>query len=519
MNSNKAVLYNLERKSINNKFELIFIKPFMKKIYLLAIFSFFIIITKTNAQIGIGTPTPDNSAMLDVKNPNKGLLVPRVTLIGTNDVTTIPSPATSLLVYNTTAAGSGGTAVTTGYYYWNGTAWIQFATGSSSGSSNAWLLTGNAGTVDSTNFIGTIDNVPFNIRVNNKKAGRIDQNLLNTFWGYQTGNANTTGNNNTANGYAGLQSNTTGNFNTANGVNALYFNTTGSSNTSNGALSLYSNTTGGNNTANGVTALYKNTTGNFNTANGVSALYKNITGGFNTANGFQSLYSNATGSNNTANGFNALSSNSIGDYNTANGYGTLSSNTSGFNNTALGAGADVGSSNLSNATAIGANSVVNASDKVRIGSTAVTVIEGQVAYSFPSDKRFKYNIKDNVPGLEFIKILTPVTYYFDEKKLDEYSKTGILNNSFIHAASYDGEKQLHTGFLAQDVEKIAKDLGYEFDGVHAPANGKDHYSLAYSQFIMPLVKGMQEQQVIIETLQKQNAELIKRVEKIESKIK
>ena len=63
---------------------------------------------------------------------------------------------------------------------------------------------------------------------------------------------------------------------------------------------------------------------------------------------------------------------------------------------------------------------------------------------------------------------------------------------------------MHTGFLAQDVEKIAKDLGYNFDGVHAPANNKDHYSLAYSQFIMPLVKGMQEQQQTIEELKMEN---------------
>ena len=95
--------------------------------------------------------------------------------------------------------------------------------------------------------------------------------------------------------------------------------------------------------------------------------------------------------------------------------------------------------------------------------------------------------------------------------MDEYSKTGIINNNIIQPASYTGEMQLHTGFLAQDVEKIAKDLGYNFDGVHAPANDKDHYSLAYSQFIMPLVKGMQEQQAIIDA---QN----KRIEKLEQQM-
>ncbi len=49
-------------------------------------------------------------------------------------------------------------------------------------------------------------------------------------------------------------------------------------------------------------------------------------------------------------------------------------------------------------------------------------------------------------------------------------------------------------------KKIFKELGYSFDGVHAPANDRDHYSLAYSQFIMPLVKSVQEQQKLIEFL-------------------
>ena len=180
----------------------------------------------------------------------------------------------------------------------------------------------------------------------------------------------------------------------------------------------------------------------------------------------------------------------------------MRSNITGSNNTAIGRGTDVTTNNLTNATAIGYNAKVNASNKVRIGNSSVTVIEGQVAYSFPSDSRFKYNIKNNVPGLDFIKKLQPVTYYFDNEKLDEYTKTGVLNNSLAHNVAYTGEKEIHTGFLAQDVEKVAKEMGYHFDGVHAPTNDKDHYTLAYSQFIMPLVKGMQEQQAEIETLKK-----------------
>lgn len=40
--------------------------------------------------------------------------------------------------------------------------------------SNAWLLTGNTGTVDGTNFLGTTDSIPLNFRVNNSRAFRIE---------------------------------------------------------------------------------------------------------------------------------------------------------------------------------------------------------------------------------------------------------------------------------------------------------------------------------------------------------
>ncbi|GAB4448726.1 MAG: hypothetical protein OHK0036_04580 [Bacteroidia bacterium] len=79
---------------------------------------------------------PDNSALLDVGNGNantggdtKGLLIPRVALTSSTDVTTIPSPAKSLLVWNT---GSGG-LTPAGFYYWDGTQWVQLATGSGGG--------------------------------------------------------------------------------------------------------------------------------------------------------------------------------------------------------------------------------------------------------------------------------------------------------------------------------------------------------------------------------------------------
>jgi len=66
-----------------------------------------------------------------------------------------------------------------------------------------------------------------------------------------------------------------------------------------------------------------------------------------------------------------------------------------------------------------------------------------------------------------------------------------------------------TGFIAQEVEKVAKELGFDFSGVDIPENEDDYYGLRYAQFVVPLVKAVQEQQQMITQLQKENAELQK----------
>ena len=78
------------------------------------------------AQTGIGTTSPDASAKLEVSSTNKGFLPPRVTLTSGTDNTTIPSPATGLMVYNT----GNNAGLVAGYYYWNGSSWATIATAS-----------------------------------------------------------------------------------------------------------------------------------------------------------------------------------------------------------------------------------------------------------------------------------------------------------------------------------------------------------------------------------------------------
>ena len=72
---------------------------------------------------------------------------------------------------------------------------------------------------------------------------------------------------------------------------------------------------------------------------------------------------------------------------------------------------------------------------------------------------------------------------------------------------YDIEKKRITGFIAQDVEKAAKDAGYDFQGVEAPKNADGLYSLRYADFVVPFVIAMQEQQKTIELLQERISNL------------
>ena len=95
---------------------------------------FFLFSIQLYAQTGIGTTTPEVSAKLDVTSSNKGFLPPRITLTSLTDNTTIPNPATGLLVYNT----GNNVGLVAGYYYWNGSSWATIATATGSGVSASY---------------------------------------------------------------------------------------------------------------------------------------------------------------------------------------------------------------------------------------------------------------------------------------------------------------------------------------------------------------------------------------------
>ena len=200
--------------------------------------------------------------------------------------------------------------------------------------------------------------------------------------------------------------------------------------------------------------------------------------------------------------------NSTGSSNVMIGSGAGFSSYVGNNLVIIGNNADATDA-LDNSMALGNGANITASNQVRIGNIFVTSIGGYVAWSNLSDGRFKKNVKSDVKGLEFILKLKPVTYNLDLEKLNKFngSEKSIDQKSDI----------VQSGFIAQDVEKVAKEINYNFSGVDKPKNEKDHYSLRYSEFVVPIVKAIQEQQEIIENQQKLINDLLKRIETLENK--
>ena len=369
---------------------------------------------------------------------------------------------------------------------------------------------------------------------------------------------NNNGNQNVSIGYQSMINNTSGGNNVAVGANALILNTSGSGNVGIGVSSLANLTTGNYNTAVGVialsgnkssensafgyAALATNTQGNYNNAFGANALRNNTIGSANVAFGNDALKTLASGTGSSAFGYAVLANDKMGSNSgfgrvalhlNENGYGNtgigeaaLYNNLTGTYNTALGAQAGVSlPNNVSNVIVIGRATGwgTTSSNQVNIGNFSVSWIGGQTGWFHYSDKRIKNDIRQDVPGLDFITRLKPVTYHVDIRKQEEIANRGVEMNEEIKKVAqsdwegkYDVEKIKMTGFLAQDVEEAAASVNYSFNGVHKPKNG-GLYSLDYSAFVVPLVKAMQEQQSLIEKQQKLIEELLKRVEALESK--
>ncbi|MGB4931306.1 MAG: tail fiber domain-containing protein, partial [Chitinophagales bacterium] len=209
----------------------------------------------------------------------------------------------------------------------------------------------------------------------------------------------------------------------------------------------------------------------------------------------------------------SLSANTTGSLIVAVGSSAGSVGISNSYSTFLGASSGIsGVGPYTYSTAIGYSAVVDASNQVRVGTASTTSIGGYVNWTNISDGRFKTNVQENVPGLDFIMALRPVTYNLDVAAINVFhhipdsltDKNGVAQKT----------NQIQTGFIAQEVEITAQKLNYDFSGVDVPQNDESTYGLRYAEFVVPLVKAVQEQQAQIEMLQKLVAEQNELIKKI-----
>jgi hypothetical protein len=346
-------------------------------------------------------------------------------------------------------------------------------------------------------------------------------------------------------GHNAGKNNTTGKFNSIIGFESALNNTEGSDNVFLGYQCGFSNKLGVNNIFIGKSAGYNNIGeiqtepyyleyGSYNVFIGNNSGYNNVSGWTNCFLGNFSGYGNDTGSDNTfignfsgesnssGSGNSSLGafsnrSNTIGIQNVTIGFysgnlNTGSSNTfvgayagvdnlTGQNNTIIGYYANVSDGSLFNATAIGNGAIVNASNKIILGNSSITSIGGYGNWTNYSDRRLKENIVYNKDlGLKFIMDLKTARYNFKD----------------------DANKRSRDGLIAQDVKQSLDKLNITFSGLVIDNDSIGTMNLSYSDFVVPLINAVQEQQTEINSLKsenkefkKENIELKKRLDQLE----
>lgn len=321
-----------------------------RKCKLSPFFVFLLISVFSKAQVGIGTSSPDSSAMLQISSKDKGILLPSVALVSLTDRTTIQNPADGLIVWNN---GSGALAEK-GFYYWNASKWNMLSTtsGNNGNGSNggggitpmsAWnnsaSNSGNSGGANTNLSLGTNTSDDLVFKVNSVSVGRLGVNNSVSFGTNANASQNGIALGNSSSAYQGIAIGTNTSV-TANESVALGANS---------KISGYQSTAVGYNakvTVNEATAIGNNADASgfqsvalgYNaktTTNDATALGKN-----SAASGFQSTavgYNAKTASNSeTAVGYNTQTNNqnstavgsgaqALGQFSTAIGYGASTS--------------------------------------------------------------------------------------------------------------------------------------------------------------------------------------------------
>ena len=160
------------------------------------------------------------------------------------------------------------------------------------------------------------------------------------------------------------------------------------------------------------------------------------------------------------------------------------------------------------------------------GTTLSTNLTGGYgAWQNASDGRFKRDVRHDVPGLELISALRPVTYRLDAPAIERFigaedrlERNVSPEELTEQRAAWDRAAQdRHAGLLAQEVSVLLDSLERCQDIVHVPNEARDHYTVGYASLVVPLVRAVQQQQERIAALSASNMELLDRLEQAQAR--
>jgi hypothetical protein len=410
------------------------------------------------AQMGInstGTP-PANNAMLDISSTTKGLLIPRMTTAQR----TALAHTQGLTVFDIT---------TNGYWYSDGSKWVNLATISSA---SPWLTSGSHIYNGNTSNVGigtTTPQASFNVGADktvlfgtdssgngnkliwygSKGAFRAGYAILSEFNSSNVGiKSFATGNGNTA---SGLYSIAMGSNNLASGEGSISM---GTNSTSAGdfsfSLGVHTDASGKNSVALGS---YTKASGGVSTA----------IGNANTASG---LYSIAMGDNSIASG---TESTAIGLFNIASGVASTAMGRFANTNNHTNSFCIAGVSNNGAATNTTDNQMMMRFDNytfyVAGTNNYAYIIPASNGWAYTSDRNRKENFEE-LNGESVLKKIAKIPFYswnFKDKEVKQYRHYGIMAQDF-----HDNFGKDNLGVIGNDTTVSALDLlGVAYSGIKA----------------------------------------------------
>ena len=420
---------------------------------------------------------------------------------------------------NTLIGGLAGTNLTTGDN--NVAIGVNSLTTDTLGDRNVAVGVAALGT---QNFTSTTDS--YNTAVGYTAGAVITTGVGNTLMGGLAGDRLTDADYNVAIGFNSLTTDTLGSRSTAIGYAALstqnYTSATNAENTAVGYAAGGVVTTGVQNTLIGSRAGDAIVDAHFNTAVGFDALGTNTEANYNTAIGYRALsvqtqpssantLNTAVGadaglrvtgaSNTTVLGANAGNNITSGSNNTCLGYAAGAIVTNGVNNICIGSTSNTHNSGSENCITLGVGIATTENSQFTFGKASNTVsneFDTDAAWTRTSDERLKENIAADTLGLDFIKNLRPVTYTWKSSQDLDSSDAQLANLYNADENLMNTDVTMH-GLIAQEVKSALDTEGVTtFSGWGFNEDGVQQVSR--EMFVIPLIKAIQEQNDLIESL-------------------